>query len=284
MLHSRRRTLLTHKMLGPPGARVFVADGRAPCVLGLHGFTGTASELRPLVDTIARHGYAVDVPLMAGHGDAPDALQGLGFDDWVKSARERFDALAARYGKVVLCGFSLGSLVAMHLAAERPAALAGLIVLGNALELHPYSSVPFAAIDRLGLRMPDWYLVKFRAADMRDRGAAAKIATYDRHPLRAAFEVYLAGKRVRREVERIVCPTLVLHGQRDLVCRPSNARWLADHVGAKDVTVRVYANSGHVVAADFDKDAVARDVVRFLDRIAATRAADSQSGGKAGSF
>ena len=271
MLHSRRRTLLTQKMLGPesagPRAHVFAAEGRAPCVLGLHGFTGTASELRPLVDTIAAHGYAVDVPLLAGHGAAPDALQALGFDDWVKSARERFDMLAARHGAVVLCGFSLGSLVAMHLAAERPAGLAGLIVLGNALELHAYSSVPFAVVERLGIRVPDWYLVKFRAADMRDRDAAAKITTYDRHPLRAAFEVYLAGKRVRREVGRIVCPTLVLHGKKDLVCRPANARWLAEHVGAKDVTVRVYANSGHVVAADLDKEIVAQDVVRFLERV-----------------
>jgi carboxylesterase len=270
MLHSRRRTLLTQKMLGPSdGARehVFSSEGRAPCVLGLHGFTGTASELRPLVDTIARHGYAVDVPLLAGHGESADALQALHFDDWVDSARTRFDALATRYGAVVLCGFSLGSLIAMHLAAERPRALAGLIVLGNALELHRYASVPFGVARRLGVRVPDWYLVKFRAADMKDRAAAAKIATYDRHPLRAAFEVYLAGERVRREVSRIACPTLVLHGKNDRVCPPSNARWLASHVGAKDVTVRVYAESGHVIAADVDKDRVADDVLRFLARV-----------------
>src|SRR5438067_2447470 len=80
--------------------------------------------------------------------------------------------------------------------------------------------------------------------------AAASITRYDRLPVRAAFVGYRAGKRVRGEASRIACPTLVLRGRPDLVCRPENARWLAEHVVAKDVTVRVYANSGHVMAAD----------------------------------
>jgi carboxylesterase len=265
VIHSRARTVRTHKMLGD-GEREFFAEGRAPCVVGFHGFTGTASELRPLLDRIAEAGFAVRVPLLPGHGDAPHELQGVSFDGWVTASRARVREAAERYGRVVLLGFSLGSLVAMQLATETIDGVVGLVVLGNALELTAFSSVPFAVVDRFGIQVPDWYLVKFRAADMRDRRAAQRIATYDRHPLRAALEVYRAGKRLRGEVARITCPTLIVHGARDLVCRPRAATWLRDHIGARDVTLRTYANSGHVVAADFDKEEVARDVIDFLRR------------------
>ena len=73
------------------------------------------------------------------------------------------------HGRVVLLGLSLGSLVAMHLAAERgggegnEASVAGLAVLGNALALTVFSRLPLgvsARASRLGFAMPDWYLVK----------------------------------------------------------------------------------------------------------------------------
>ena len=51
MLHSRKKTLATQKMLGE-GPRAVSSPGRAPCVLAMHGFTGTASELGPLLDAI----------------------------------------------------------------------------------------------------------------------------------------------------------------------------------------------------------------------------------------
>ncbi len=266
MLHSRKKTLATQKMLGE-GAMDRSSPGRAPCVLAMHGFTGTASELGPLLDAIVAAGYALEAPLMPGHGASADQLQDLRFDDWASAMRARARDAVVSHGRVVYVGFSLGSLVAMHLAAEAPPGLVGLVVLGNALTLHAYASVPFAAFERFGWKMPDAYFVKVRAADMRDRAAAAKIATYDRHPMRAAQEVYRAGKRVRGELARITCPTLVLHGTHDHVCPPKNARWLAENIGTRDVVTRLYANSAHMVAADHDRDAVARDVVEFLARL-----------------
>jgi carboxylesterase len=116
--------------------------------------------------------------------------------------------------------------------------------------------------------VPDAYFLKLHSADITDRDAAKRLTTYDRHPLRAAYEVYRAGARVRGKVARIECPTLVLHGRRDHVCSWRNAEWLAAHVASKDVTVRVYDRSAHVVAADVDRDAVAEEVIAFLRRLA----------------
>ncbi len=266
VFHSRRRTLLEQRMLGS-GIRERFAPGRAPCLVALHGFGGAAAELAPLLDRVAQDGYAIDAALLPGHGTRAEHLQEVTFDAWVSAARERATAAAAAHGRVVLAGFSLGSLIAMALASERPPWLAGLIALGNALTLRAHSSVPLALLHRLRRPLPDVYLVKPRPADLVDQGAMDAVLTYDRHPVRAALEVYRAGARVRDLVSRIACPTLILHGRRDLVCSWRNATWLAERIGSRDVTVRIFEKSAHVLACDAERDDVGREVAAFLARL-----------------
>jgi esterase/lipase len=127
--------------------------------------------------------------------------------------------------------------------------------------------VPLALWHRTGRPLPDVYLLKPLAGDLVDPTAMGSLVTYDRHPVRAALEVYLAGERVRERVGRIECPTLVLHGRRDRVCPWKNAVWLAEHVGARDVSVRLFEKSAHVLAWDGERDEVAGEVVRFLARM-----------------
>jgi carboxylesterase len=266
MIHSRRRTLATQRMLGDDDPRPFSAEGRAPAVLALHGFTGTVSELRPLVESIASAGYAVRAPLLPGHGTACVELQSLSFDTFVDAAREEARALAQGHARVIVLGFSLGSLVAMQLAAENVPGLAGLVAMGSATTLPPYTRWPLGLLSRAKIELPDWYLLKPFAADMTDRAAAKRIATYDRHPMRAALEVYRAGKRVRAIVGRITCPTLILHGARDRVCSTKSPAFIASRLGTRDVRVRMFPKSAHVIACDVEKADVAREVLDFLAR------------------
>jgi carboxylesterase len=267
MFRNRAQTLRHQRMMGT-GDREFFADGKAPCVVAFHGFGGTAAEIRPLLDAVARAGYAVDAALLAGHGTRAEELQATNFDAWVAGARARMRAAREKHGRFVLLGFSMGSLVAMELASEQPAGLAGLVVIGCALTLTAPMSVPFGVWRRLRLPLPDAYLLKPLAGDAVDPAALDLLVTYDRHPIRAAYEVYRAGPRVRALVPRITCPTLVLHGRQDHVCTWKNATWLAAHVGSRDVGVRIFENSAHVVACDSERREVARETLRWLDRLA----------------
>ncbi len=268
MLGFSGRTAASHSTLLGHGPVEFFAPGGSPCVVAMHGFGGTAAELRPLLDRIAAAGFAVDAALLPGHGTSPTDLQNVGFDDWVDATRARMRRAVDRYETVVLLGFSLGTLVALQLASEpyRPKGLTGLVVLGNAVTLTQPTSAGLAALSHLGARMPDLYAQKPAAGDVRDPSALGDLVTYDRHPLRAAIETYLAGPRVRPIVGRITCPALILHGRHDRVCPWRNAVWLADAIGSKDVSVRIFERSAHVLANDFERDDVAREVVSFLDR------------------
>jgi carboxylesterase len=251
MFRNRELTLREQKMLGD-GETEFFAAGKAPCVVAFHGFGGTAAELRPVLEVIARAGYAVDAALLKGHGTRVEDLQEATFDGWVDAARARVAAETARHGRVVLLGFSLG----------------GLVALGNALTVKPHTRWPFAIWEMSRRPMIDVYMLKPQAGDLVDQALMETLVTYDRHPLRSAREVWLAGPRVKAGVGRIACPTLVLHGRRDRVCSWRNAAWLAEHVGTRDVGVRIFEESAHVLCCDGERDEVAREIVRWLGRLA----------------
>jgi carboxylesterase len=268
MIVGRRHTARTGRLLGASAGEPLRLPGEAPGIVLVHGFTGTTSEIRPLATALSKAGYAVQAPLLPGHGSTPDRLQDATFDDWRGAVARELDEARERHGKVVLVGFSLGSLLAMDLAADGPEGLVGLVVLGNALTLMAPVQAALGLVDRRGWRVPDWYLLKLWSSDMRDPAMRERVSCYDRDPLRAAMEVYRAGRRVEPRLGAITCPVLVAHGEKDRVCPPSNARRCASLLGARDVDVRLYAASAHVLAADLDRDAVARDVLAFVRRVA----------------
>lgn len=265
MLLSRKRAMAEQRMLGRGETEMF-AEGRAPALLAFHGFGGTVAELRPVLDAVAGAGVAVDAALLPGHGTRVEHLQEQTFDTWVDASRRRMATVALRHGRFVLFGFSLGSLIAMQLAAEHPEGLAGLVVLGSAVTLHPVMNVPFALWERLGRDLPDAYLRKPQPGNLIDASAMDSLVTYDLNPIRAAHQVYLAGARVRAVAGRILCPTLVLHGRHDRVCPWKNALWVTEHLGTRDVRVRILERSAHVVCCDGERAEVSRETLAFLDR------------------
>jgi carboxylesterase len=271
MIVGRAHTDLHAKSVGSDDGAAFVKGGRAPCVVAFHGFTGTTSEIRPMLDVLVERGIAVRAPLLTGHGTHPGELQDVTFERLVEEMAKELEAARAEHGHVVIAGFSLGSLVAMELAARRPEGLLGLVLLGNALTLSPTIGAALGFIDRRGWALPDWYLLKLWDADLKDPVQRKKIRAYDRDPLRAALEVYRAGQRVRDRLREIECPTLILHGARDRVCPKTNVALVASALGTRDVRTRIYAKSAHLIAADHDRDDVAGTVTSFVESLAASR-------------
>ena len=240
-------------------------------VLALHGFGGSPSELGFLLERVRAAGYDVEAPLLPGHGTTPSDLQNRSFEEWLDGAREAFERVRASHERVAVLGFSMGSLLALSLAADEAtrASVGGVVVMGCALRLSAPLRAAFGVATATRLRLPDAYVGKPFGPDIRDKTLAESIRAYDRHPVRAAAEVHRAGRAVAARLGDIRCPVLALHGARDRVCSPRGSHELAAAVGTRDVRVRLYTRSAHMLALDFDREDVATDVVRFLERVQA---------------
>src|SRR5512142_375059 len=208
--------------------------------LALHGFSGSPGELSFLLDRVAAAGFSVRAPTLPGHGTSPRDLQRRTFEDWVGFAREELASARKEHESVVVCGFSMGSLVALALAADESTQkdVSGLVLLGCALRLAPGLRAAFRIARAAKIRLPDMYLARPFGPDIRDKTLAASIGGYERHPIRAAMQVYTAGHALRARLSKVTCPTLALHGERDRVCSVDGSHDLVSLLGTRDVRVR----------------------------------------------
>src|SRR6478735_5512519 len=143
-------------LMGEGSADAIEVPGRAPSVLAFHGFTGTPQEVGLVVDVARELGLRALAPLLPGHGARVSDLAPLRFSDWLGAAEEHYRQLATQ-GPVVVCGLSMGALLALHLAKNHPESSAGVIALSNAMWLRsPWPAWGLKLVDRL--RFPDFWM------------------------------------------------------------------------------------------------------------------------------
>ena len=87
----------------------------------IHGLGGTAATMAPLAAALRDAGHECVAVTLPGHGTSPDALEGVGWADW----------LAAVPQAEVLVGQSMGGVLALAAAAIRGSAVR-LVVAVNA--------------------------------------------------------------------------------------------------------------------------------------------------------
>src|SRR5438445_9825017 len=111
-----------------PGAEPWSAKGGPNGALVVHGFTGCPQSMRPLARAFAAAGFAVELPLLPGHGTSVDDMLTTTWDDWSGCAERAYVDLAARCQRVVVAGLSMGGTLTVWLAAHHPE-FAGIVVV-----------------------------------------------------------------------------------------------------------------------------------------------------------
>ena len=120
------------------------SKGRASArtgILLIHGLTGTPNEMRVLARGLHLQGYTVYAVKLAGHCGTLDDLVGTSWLDWLASVRRGADLLSRRVDRVVVGGLSMGAVLALALAQERPEHIAGVLALSPAFR-HDGWSMP----------------------------------------------------------------------------------------------------------------------------------------------
>ena len=253
-------------LMGEGVADPLVAPGKAPRVLAFHGFTGTPQEVALVVDAARELGLGAEAPLLPGHGTRVSDLAPLRFADWLAAAEAHYARLAAQ-GPVVVAGLSMGSLLALQLAANHPDSTVGVIAMSNAMWLKsPWPTWGLRLVDRL--RIPDFWMPK-SASNLGDREQRALHLTYNAQPIRAAISVLRAGEALAEQLHRVQAPTLLLHGALDAVAPVSNAYRVSVRLGALKKRTVILERSHHILTRDVEREAVRREISAFLAQLLA---------------
>ncbi len=205
---------------------------RPGCLL-LHGFTGAPFEMEPLAGALRKRGFALSLPLLAGHGGSVEELDRAGWEDWTGTALRAFDELAARCSPVFAAGLSMGGSLCLELALRRP--VAGLACLATPLRL--YRLAPWTGKDPLLPFVP--LLRRFRPIwpVARKSEESRRIAPWQgcegAMPLNALHSLMQGLAGLRPRLGQITAPLLAVHCPTDRSVNARNAFELARRVGSR---------------------------------------------------
>lgn len=239
--------------------------GAAPAVLALHGFGATPQEVLLVLELAQELGLRALAPLLPGHGTSVEDLSRQRWADWRRCANDALDQLGA--GPTIVVGSSMGSLLALELAAERPRDVLALGILACPIRLPtPFPSLALRLWCAVGA--PDFNMPK-TGPDLRDPVQRSNQVTYDAQPCYAGNELRVAGQRLLPRLPEIRCPAFIAHGRRDHVCPVSNARLIYRRLGtpAWEKQLLILPRSYHIITRDLERGVLRGALYQFLARV-----------------
>jgi len=242
------------------------AGGPVGCLL-IHGFTGSAVEMRPMGDYLAARGLTVSAPLLPGHGTTPEDMACTTWQDWYGHVEGAFGGLQARCERVFVVGFSLGALLGLHLATQRE--MAGLVAVSPAILVRDWRIHLVPLLRHVIKSMPKD--TDPQHCDLADKEAYKGFWSYDVHPVPSAYQVYLLQKLVRAELGRIHAPVLVVYSTRDMTIHPQSGPTLYNEIGSPDKEQLVLHNSGHGIVLDAERETVFEKVYTWVTARSSSR-------------
>jgi carboxylesterase len=178
------------------------------------------------------------------------------WQDWVGGVEQTYQELIRRCQKVVVGGESMGSLLALYLAAEHPEAA---VVLAYAPAVHAANWLTRAFAYLMAPFVP--YRVSSpgpkSVVDERWKG-------YPVQPIPAATQLFRLQKEVRQRLPRIHQPVLVVQGRLDRSIFPDCPEIVMGKVSSEIKEVHWMENSEHCVLLDQEWEKVAEITGNFL--------------------
>ncbi len=242
-------------------ARPELTGGRPIGVLLVHGFSGSPASMKPWARHLAELGYAVEVPLLPGHGTRWQDLNQVAWTDWYDEAARSFDRLRAACDAVVVCGLSMGGSVALRLAEERGDEVSGIVLV------NPFVSSTRKELVVLPVLKHVVPALKGVINDIKKPGQDE--VGYPKLPLKGLAAISAMWKVVVPALGRVTQPVLYFRSAEDHVIDASSSPTVLGAVGSTDVEERILANSYHVATLDHDAERIFAESAEFVARVTA---------------
>ncbi|HVN36496.1 MAG TPA: alpha/beta fold hydrolase [Casimicrobiaceae bacterium] len=260
-----------------------MSSRRHRAVLLLHGLCSTPLELRQFAAALRDAGFHVHTPTLAGYSATASNRESdsdpASYRRWIADCAREVEACAATCDELLVCGVSLGATLALAVAAERPALVSGLSLISTTLFFDGWNIsrwrflLPLACYTPLGRfyryretppygvknpRVRAWIAREFE----RGRLSSAGAATIPTSSLREADRLI---RHVKRTLNRVRAPLLMIHAREDDVASLANVDYVRERVATTTFREIIVTNSYHMITLDNDRDHAALKTVQFFN-------------------
>ena len=239
---------------------------------------------------LARAGYTVYCCQLAGHCGTPEELRRSTWHEWYASVEAAHDKLKEHCDVILAGGLSMGGILALHLAQNRPDGVQGLLLLRADPEAR-------RLVDALAFGVPAVRAAAAgaaragagRARSLRHQGRARARAWSCRAcraaipaqagifstPLRSFAHFNSLVAAVKPDLGKVRQPALIVHPRDDDMASLKNAQYLQANLGGL-VDTLVLDDSYHIVTLDQQRHLVAERTERFVSWVETTVAAKAE--------
>ena len=264
---------------GIPDRSTFHPGGRVGFLL-IHGLGGTPVEMRYVAQGIARAGYTVSCPQLAGHCASVDDLRNSTPEQWAASVEAAHDRLREHCDVIIAGGLSMGAILAAQLAQNRPVGIHGLAFYAPTFWLNGWSMPWYSRVLRwirptsipIKMTLPEHepYGIKdervralvVQSMQGKDSSEAGVFCT----PVRCLSHFNALCDVVKPRLGAIKVPSLILHPREDDLADIENAFYLQRRLGGR-VEMVVLEDSYHIITLDRQRQTVIERSVQFAEAL-----------------
>ncbi len=242
-----------HRVTAGTGGRSLERD--RPLLLLLHGAGMDHTVWALVMRALAYGGYSVLAPDLPGHGSSEGPIPATveEYADWAAALIG-----AAGFPSGHVAGHSMGTGIALHLAATRPDLCDSLILLGTAatMPVHPDLQAAADAGDHKAIDLimswslaPRAHLSRHPVPGLAMRsGVARLLESVDAAALASDLRASGGYTTALDDAAAVTCPTLLILGEHDLMTPMRNAAPLVQAFGDAS-TVRL-TGTGHMMMVE----------------------------------
>jgi len=256
-----------------------VAGGRIGVLL-LHGLCGTPTEMRFVANGLARAGYTVHCPQLAGHCGTEEDIKNTTWQDWYASAEAALVEIRKECDIVIVGGLSTGAVLSLLLAANHPDKVQGTALFAPTLWLNGWLIPWHARLFRMVfskrianmIGFPDLHPHGIKDQRIRDFIQSAlfsgdsSTAGLPNTPGGAVLEHRRLVNATKRRIGDIHQPALIVHPREDDYADLDNAWYLQRNLKGM-VDMVVLEDSYHIVTVDRQRHVVVDRATTFVEMV-----------------
>lgn len=246
-------------------------------VLLFHGMTGSPFELKKFGQYLYANGYDVYADCLPGHGDKVDEIYTVTYKDWLDFACERFEHLKSKYDEVFVSGLCLGAVLAIAVAVKFQQEVSGVIALSTTLFLDGWRLPWYSFLMPLGLSTLIRFYYNYPECEphgiknLKTRKIVKKLLEksdvgMNYFPMSAIYELLKLSRSVRKTLNEITVPLLLIHSKEDDLTSVKGAKLVYKKAVTNDKELIILEDSYHMVLYDNEKEFVFAKCLEFMNK------------------
>ncbi len=224
------------------------------CLL-IHGFTGSPHEVEPLAEHIKKLGFFTLTPILAGHNGSKRDMKSYTWLDWIGSAEDALTELKRKCKTVDIIGFSMGGLIAAHLA--RKYEVRRLVLLSAAAYYMNHAQM-----------IKDLMLCLKNESDNDEMKDLFK-RYYEKAketPIISVWNFRKLVRNLRPAFSQVSIPSLVIQGECDNLVVPRSADYIYNQLQSTWKELVYFPKSKHIICHDCEKELLFETIESFLEK------------------